>query len=65
MSTAPRRRGYPLKQALWSRLHWRQWEALTPVERIAYERYVEEQDNAKVEARLRGWWGKQRRKCAK
>jgi hypothetical protein len=48
-----RRKGYPLKLALWSRLHWRQWEALTPAERLAYEVYVEDTDNEKVAARAR------------
>ncbi len=57
-----RRKGYPLKQAIWSRLHWRIWDRLSSMERLAYERYIEENDNAKVSARIRGhagrWLGK-------
>jgi hypothetical protein len=57
-----RRKGYPLKLALWSRLHWRQWEALTPDERLAYEVYVEDTDNEKVAARARGLLKRKKRK---
>lgn len=62
MPGRPRRKGYPLKQAIWSRLHWHKWDAISPSERLAYEQFIEENDNNKVAARIRGhvsnWSGK-------
>ena len=49
-----RGKSYPIKEQRWTHFHWRQWDRLTPHQRLAYEQYVEDRDNALMMAHIRG-----------
>jgi hypothetical protein len=49
-----RSRSYPIKEQRWTSYHWRQWDRLTSHQRLAYEQYVEDRDNALMMAHIRG-----------